>query len=48
MKNLELEDKEVEFILQVLAETQNWKTVNDLIVKISNQITAVAEGKPKK
>ena len=31
------------FILQVLAETQSWKTVNDLIHNISDQIE-----KPKK
>ena len=43
MKNLELEEKEIEFILQVLAETQSWKTVNDLIHKISGQL----EDKPK-
>jgi len=45
MKNLELTEKEVEFILQVLAETQSWKTVNDLIHKISEQVT---DKKPKK
>ena len=50
MKNLELTEQEVEFILQVLAETQSWKTVNDLIHKISNQAQAVTEekAKPKK
>ena len=50
MKNLELTEQEVEFILQVLADTQSWKTVNDLIIKISNQATAEVEEttKPKK
>ena len=40
---IELKEEEVKFILQVLAETQSWKTVNDLIHKISDQIE-----KPKK
>ena len=45
MKTLELTEKEVEFILMVLAETQSWKTVNDLIVKISEQANRVVEEK---
>lgn len=45
MKNLELTEKEIEFILMVLAETQSWKTVNDLIVKISEQANRVVEEK---
>ena len=35
---IELKEEEVKFILQVLAETQSWKTVNDLIKNIYDQI----------
>lgn len=40
---IELKEEEVNFILRVLAETQSWKSVNDLIHNISDQIE-----KPKK
>jgi hypothetical protein len=50
MKTLELTEQEVEFILNVLAKTQSWETVNDLIIKISDQAKRVIEetAKPKK
>ena len=40
---IELKEEEVNFILRVLAETKSWKSVNDLIHKISEQTE-----KPKK